>query len=443
MRTLDVSAAVVFRGGRLLLATRPQGSQHGGLWEFPGGKAQEGESPAQALARELQEELALPLKAEMLPVATLRQRRADPEATELRLHFLLAQSQEGAEPQPQEGQQVDWFAPAQWDTLPLAPLDAQFLREHREELEALARESQPMSAPPGRLPLWLKSPFQGGAERRDMRQLLKQGALHTVCEGAKCPNRCHCWRHRTATFMILGEICTRACRFCSVPHGRPSPVDPREADHVAQSVAELGLKYAVVTCVSRDDLPDGGASAMRDVVLAIRRQCPQTLVEVLTSDYAGDFAAVSQVLDAAPAVFGHNLETVERLSPLVRSVAQYRRSLKVLEYAASHAPAGTVVKSGMMLGLGESDQEVRQALQDLRNAGVSLVTLGQYLQPTQAQLPVASFVSPTRFLQWRCYAEEELGFARAVCGPLVRSSYQAEEAYWQARKASDPSSPCP
>ncbi len=438
---LDVSAAVVFRGGRLLLATRPPGSRHGGLWEFPGGKVQSGETANQALKRELQEELALPLEEEMLPVATLAQRMPTPEAGELRLHFLLARAPEGVEPVPQEGQRADWFAPAQWGQLPLAPLDAQFLREHREELEALARESQPMSAPPGRLPLWLKSPFQGGEARRDMRQLLKQGALHTVCEGAKCPNRSQCWRHRTATFMILGEICTRACRFCSVPHGRPTPPDPQEAEHVANSVAELGLKYAVVTCVSRDDLPDGGASAMRDVVLAIRRRCPQTLVEVLTSDYAGDVAAVSQVLEARPAVFGHNLETVERLSPQVRSVAQYRRSLQVLEYAASHAPEGTVVKSGMMLGLGESDQEVRQALKDLRNAGVSLVTLGQYLQPTQAQLPVASFIPPTRFLQWRCYAEEELGFSRAVCGPLVRSSYQAEEAYWQARRAASPLAP--
>ena len=433
MSALDVSAAVVFRGGKLLLATRRPGSRHAGLWEFPGGKVQGGESCGEALSRELREELAFSWEGEAIPMGVLRQPPTG-EAPELRLHFFYCPAPGEGEPVPQEGQQAGWFSPRQWEELPLAPLDRQFLESHREELTGLAQESQPMGARPGRLPPWLKSPFQGGVERREMRHLLKQGALHTVCDGAKCPNRCQCWRHRTATFMILGEICTRACRFCSVPHGRPTPPEPEEPRRIAESVAELGLKYAVVTCVSRDDLPDGGASAMRETILAIRQRCPDTLVEVLTSDYGGDFQAVDQVLSAAPAVFGHNLETVERLSPSVRSVAQYRRSLAVLEYAASHAPQGTVVKSGMMLGLGESDDEVRQALKDLRTAGVSLVTLGQYLQPTPAQLPVASFLLPSRFLQWRRYAEEELGFASAVCGPLVRSSYLAGEAYWQARQ---------
>ncbi len=425
---MDVCAAVVFREGRLLLATRRPGSRGEGRWEFPGGKCEVGESFEETIRRELREELAFPVTS-AVPVATIS-RPASETTPAIRLHFLLCQAPADVEPTPQEGQECRWHTPVEWDALDLMPTDRRFLEEYREELRGLSLETRlPFDPASGRLPLWLKSPFQGGEERREMRQLLREGGLHTVCEGAKCPNRCQCWKQRTATFMILGDVCTRACRFCSVNHGRPTPADPDEAIKVAKSVQELGLKYAVVTCVTRDDLPDGGASAMADVIRAIRQASPDTLVEVLTSDYRGDFAALDKVLAAAPAVFGHNLETVERLSPSVRSVATYRGSLAVLKHASEHAPAGTVVKSGMMLGLGESDEDIRQALRDLREAGVSLVTLGQYLQPTPAQLPVARFIPPSEFLQWRRYAEEELGFARAVCGPLVRSSYMAGDAY--------------
>ena len=232
--------------------------------------------------------------------------------------------------------------------------------------------------------------------------------------------------------MILGDTCTRACKFCSVKHGRPLAPDHGEPRRIAESVATLGLKYAVVTCVTRDDLPDGGAGAMRDTILAIREKCPDTLIEVLVSDYNGDHGAMDAVMGAQPAVYGHNLETVERLTPSVRARAQYRRSLECLEYVARHCAKETVVKSGVMLGLGETEDEIRACLRDLRSAGVAIVTLGQYLQPTHAQLPVERFVTPEEFDGWRRFAEEELGFRRAVCGPLVRSSYLAAEAYRKA-----------
>jgi len=429
MNSLDVCAAVVFRGGKLLLATRRTGSRYAGLWEFPGGKVEEGESFEECIVRELREELAFSVHSAQR-VGTLRQVR--PGEGDLVLHFLRCEAEEGSEPLPQEGQQCGWFSPSEWEGLEFAPNDLRFFNTRKAELLGLAQESSG-AVVPGRLPNWLKTSFEGGQERMEMRRLLRGGGLHTVCEGAKCPNRCECWRHRTATFMILGNTCTRSCKFCSVNHGRPGAVDPNEAAHIAESVSELGLKYAVVTCVTRDDLAEGGASAMRDVILAIRAKCPDTLVEVLTSDYNGDFSAIDLVADARPAVFGHNLETVERLTPSVRSVAQYRRSLEVLAHVASKSDGTMAVKSGMMLGLGETDEEIRQALKDLRNAGVSIVTLGQYLQPTPKQLPVQRFIPPSEFLQWRRYAEEELGFARAVCGPLVRSSYLAGEAYMELK----------
>ncbi len=329
-----------------------------------------------------------------------------------------------AEPTPREGQQCGWFAPDEWAKLQFAPADAAMLAEHAPQLRQLCAESLKT---PMRLPTWLRTPFSGGEAAIQMRRMLRSGALHTVCEGAKCPNRCECWRNHTATFMILGDTCTRACRFCSVKHGRPAPPAPDEPAHIAQCVEELGLKYAVVTCVTRDDLPDGGASAMAATIDAIRTRCPATRVEVLVSDYQGDFSAVDKVLAARPVVFGHNLETVERLSNQVRSGASYARSLAVLKYAAAHCPDGTRIKSGMMLGLGEEDDEIRQALIDLKDCGVAIVTLGQYLQPTPQQLPVARFVTPDEFDAWARYAEETLGFQKAVCGPLVRSSYKAAE----------------
>ena len=279
------------------------------------------------------------------------------------------------------------------------------------------------------LPPWLRVRYTGGKERLEMRKLLQRVKLHTVCESAKCPNLCECWQRRTATFMILGNNCTRNCKFCAVDHGQPTPVDPAEPAHVADAVAALQLRYAVITCVTRDDLPDGGAAQMAATVSAIRTRCPETKVEVLCSDYQEQSAAIDSVLAAGPVVFGHNLETVVRLTPLIRSHADYQRSLRVLRHAAKHAPAGTLVKSGLMLGLGETAAEIRQALADLRAAGVVMVTMGQYLQPTKNNWPVAQIITPDEFKQWADIAEHEFGFQKAVCGPLVRSSYLAEEAF--------------
>ena len=432
MSPLAVCAAVVFRGGKLLLATRRPGGELAGKWEFPGGKVQPGETHENCIRRELLEELGVTVAS---TTELAEETFAYPEKT-VCLHFMLCTIGEQAVAAPREGQQCGWFTPAEWSTLELAPADAKFLADSRTVLEQKAQESEQSVAstlPRGHLPGWLKTPFADGKARVEMQRLLRGECLHTVCEGAKCPNRSECWHHRTATFMILGDTCTRACKFCSVKHGRPLEPDPDEPRRVAESVARLGLKYAVVTCVTRDDLPDGGAAAMRDTIRAIRGQCPETLVEVLVSDYNGEAKAMDEVLSARPAVYGHNLETVERLTPNVRSRAQYRQSLQCLQYAAEHCAPETVVKSGIMLGLGETHEEIRQTLRDLRASGVSIVTLGQYLQPTRQQLSVERFVTPEEFGEWQRYAEQELGFARAVCGPLVRSSYQAADAYRRAK----------
>lgn len=428
MTTLSVCAGLVFRDGKMLLATRRPDSDLAGKWEFPGGKVRQGETLEGCIARELQEELGL----EVCRASCFAEMTFSYPGKTVCLHFMRCEVAVNSQPAPREGQQCGWFLPGEWESLDYAPADAQFLLEHRKELEMEASKSFVPEKGAGRLPVWLKTSFADGRARVEMQRLLREGGLHTVCEGAKCPNRSECWHHRTATFMILGDTCTRACKFCSVKHGRPLPPNPDEPANIAQSVEKLGLKYAVVTCVTRDDLPDGGAGAMRDTILAIRERCPDTLIEVLVSDYNGDSAAIDAVLSARPAVFGHNLETVERLTPSVRSRAQYRRSLECLTYAARHCTKETVVKSGVMLGLGETEAEIRTCLKDLREAGVSIVTLGQYLQPTHEQLPVERFVTPEEFASWGRFAEKELGFKRAVCGPLVRSSYLAAEAYRKA-----------
>ncbi|MBQ4480312.1 MAG: lipoyl synthase [Victivallales bacterium] len=428
MSALSVCAALVFQGGRLLLATRRPGSMLAGKWEFPGGKVRPGEALEGCISRELEEELGLTIRrASCFGETTYNY----PDKT-VCLHFMLCEIVPGSQAVPREGQRCGWFLPEEWGSLDFAPADLKFLESRRKDLEMEASKSALPRKASGRLPDWLRTSFADGRSRVEMQRLLRESGLHTVCEGAKCPNRSECWHHRTATFMILGDTCTRACRFCSVRHGRPLAPDPEEPRHIAESVAKLALKYAVVTCVTRDDLPDGGSSAMRDVILAIREKCPETLVEVLVSDYNADHGAMDVVMGARPAVYGHNLETVERLTPSVRSRAQYRRSLECLEYVATHCDRRTVVKSGVMLGLGETDDEIRACLRDLRAAGVAIVTLGQYLQPTHEQLPVERFVTPEEFLEWQRYAEQELGFRRAVCGPLVRSSYLAAEAYRKA-----------
>ena len=248
--------------------------------------------------------------------------------------------------------------------------------------------------PAGRKPDWLKRRLPTGETFNQVRDLIEAGRLHTVCQEAKCPNIWECYSHRTATFLIMGERCTRNCRFCSVAPGPPGPLDPQEPARVAEAVERMGLKYVVVTSVTRDDLPDGGAGHFAATIHEIRRRVPGAEIEVLIPDFQGDPAALETVLRARPDVLNHNIETVPRLYPRVRPQADYRRSLELLRRAGEIAP-GIPVKSGLMLGLGERPEEIRQTLQDLRAAGGRILTLGQYLQPSPEHLPVETYVPPT------------------------------------------------
>ena len=275
-------------------------------------------------------------------------------------------------------------------------------------------------------PPWLRVRVPSGEGYTRVRQIVREHALHTVCAESRCPNIAECWGRGTATLMVLGEVCTRACRFCAVntgnPHGR---VDPLEPQHVAMAVERMGLRYVVLTSVDRDDLPDGGAAHYAACIRAIHARTPQAAVEALTPDFAGKLDAVAQVLDAGLVTFAQNLETVERLTHRVRDAhAEYAQTLRVLAFAKRHVPR-TLTKSGLMLGLGETDGEIAQALDDLRAAGVDIVTLGQYLRPSPQHLPVVRFVTPAQFAQYRALALRK-GFMEAVAGPLVRSSYRAE-----------------
>jgi lipoic acid synthetase len=277
----------------------------------------------------------------------------------------------------------------------------------------------------GDRPPWLKTRFQATPELDAMRRLVAEQRLHTVCFSAACPNLGECWGRGTATFMIGGSRCTRRCGFCDVTTARPEALDPGEPERVAEAVARLGLRFAVVTCVARDDLADGGAGQMAATVRAVRARCPGIGIEVLIADYGGDEAALRLVLDASPDVLNHNLETVARLQRRVRPAASYERSLAVLRRAGELRPE-IPTKSGLMLGLGEAEGELREALRDLRAAGVTLLTLGQYLRPSPDHLPMERWVPPAEFDAW---AEEAraLGFAEVAAGPLVRSSYRAEQ----------------
>ena len=274
-------------------------------------------------------------------------------------------------------------------------------------------------------PEWLRAPAPAGENYQDIKQLITRLRLHTVCESAACPNVGECWNHRTATFMILGNVCTRRCGFCAVEKGAPLPVDYDEPQRVAEAVAAMGLKFAVITSVNRDDREDGGAELFALVIAAIRRRVPGCGVEVLVPDFQGDRAAVATVLEAAPDVFNHNTETVPRLYRQVRLGARYERSLDVLAYAKQAAP-DVPTKSGLMLGLGETNAEVLEVMRDLRARQVDILTLGQYLRPSPKHLPIVRYVPPEEFAGLRA-AGREMGFGHVEAGPLVRSSYHAFE----------------
>jgi lipoyl synthase len=281
---------------------------------------------------------------------------------------------------------------------------------------------------PLRKPPWLKARAPSGAGFQAVRALVKEHRLATVCEEAKCPNIGECWNAGTATIMLMGAVCTRACRFCSVDTGNPHGwLDAQEPENAARTVLLMRLKYVVLTSVDRDDLPDGGAAHYAACVRAIKRLNPHTAVEALTPDFQGVLADVATVVDAGIEVFAQNIETVERLTHPVRDPrAGYAQTLAVLAHAKAHRPT-LLTKSSLMLGLGETDAEIEATLADLRRAGVDLVTLGQYLRPTVHHLPVERFVSPQQFAAYRARALA-LGFVECVAGPLVRSSYRAEQA---------------
>ena len=276
---------------------------------------------------------------------------------------------------------------------------------------------------PSKRPEWLRAPAPAGENYQDIKQLVGRLRLHTVCESAACPNVGECWNHRTATFMILGNVCTRRCGFCAVEKGAPLPVDYDEPRRVAEAVAAMGLQFAVITSVNRDDREDGGAELFALVIGAIRRRVGGCGVEVLVPDFQGSRAAVETVLEAAPDVFNHNTETVPRLYRRVRLGARYERSLDVLAHAKRTAPA-VPTKSGLMLGLGETNAEILQVMRDLRANRVDILTLGQYLRPSPKHLPIVRYAPPEEFAELRV-AAREMGFGHVEAGPLVRSSYHA------------------
>lgn len=274
-------------------------------------------------------------------------------------------------------------------------------------------------------PDWIKVRLPSNPVFFSTKGLISDLRLHTVCESAQCPNRWDCWSGGTATFMIAGDRCTRACGFCAVDTAKPFPLEPDEPQRVAEAVGRLGLKHVVITAVARDDLADGGADHFGQTIEAIRQLDPKIVVEVLVPDFNGRDEPLQRVLAAGPDVFNHNLETVERLTPLVRSRAKYRLSLDFLARAAELQP-GLMTKSGLMLGLGESEPEIFQAMDDLRESGVRVLTLGQYLRPTPNHLPVVAYITPDMFDHYGVIARNK-GFEFVASGPLVRSSYHAAD----------------
>ncbi len=273
-------------------------------------------------------------------------------------------------------------------------------------------------------PEWLRVQVTGGETAGDTRRLLGRLGLNTVCDQARCPNRGRCYQRGTAAFLIMGGVCTRNCRYCAVESGVPEPPDPDEPGRVARAALDMGLRYAVVTSVTRDDLPDGGARCFAETAAALRSTVPGIRIEVLTPDFKGDPASLETVARSRPDVINHNLETVERLFPALRPRGDYRLSLEVLRRFRGLSD-GAPVKSGLMLGLGETGPDLEKALEDLRGAGVVMLTLGQYLRPTRNHAPVVRYVTPEEFRRWEETALE-MGFESVASGPLVRSSYHAD-----------------
>lgn len=273
-----------------------------------------------------------------------------------------------------------------------------------------------------RKPEWLKIKLGSDVTYDETRAVLQKHCLHTICTSGRCPNQGECWSRGTATFMIGGAVCTRACKFCNTETGRPLPLDPEEPRHVAESVRALGLKHAVVTSVDRDDLPDKGSAHWVETIRQIRELCPGVTVEVLIPDFDGQAELIAPILEEHPEMVAHNMETVRRLTPVVRSRATYECSLSVL---AQIAEAGLPAKTGLMLGLGETQEEILETMDDLRQVNCSILTLGQYLQPTRRHYPVQEYVHPDRFAELREIALDK-GFRHVESGPLVRSSYHAE-----------------
>lgn len=288
------------------------------------------------------------------------------------------------------------------------------------DIETPEREQPAMKS---RKPKWLRVKLPTGQNYKRVRKLVQNYDLHTICESGNCPNMGECWGEGTATFMILGNVCTRSCGFCSVATGRPDTVDWDEPERVARSVRLMQVKHCVITSVDRDDLRDGGSILWKETVQAVRRMSPGTTMETLIPDFKGEWHNIDRIIEAAPEIVSHNMETVRRLTRKVRIQAQYDRSLSVLKYLKDQGLPRT--KSGIMLGLGEKEEEVIQSLKDLREAQVDIVTLGQYLQPTPKHLPVQEFVTPEQFEKYKEIGLD-MGFRYVESGPLVRSSYHAE-----------------
>ncbi len=295
----------------------------------------------------------------------------------------------------------------------LVSIDTLTNREHRDAPQG----------PRKRLPSWFKVNIQRGAHYQEMRRLVNAQGLHTICEEARCPNIWECWNNRTATFLLLGDVCTRRCHYCSVETGKPGAVDTEESSRVAEAVQSLQLRHAVLTSVNRDDLKDGGASIFVETIQHIRRKIPSCKVEVLIPDFQGSESALRKVMDAAPDILNHNMETVPRLFPTVRAQGKYPRSLELLDRAKC---LGGKTKSGLMVGMGERIEEVHGVLQDLRRVQCDIVSIGQYLQPTKEHRDVDRYYTPQEFEDLKRVGLD-LGFQHVESGPLVRSSYHAEQ----------------